>query len=184
VLRRDHRTRLLVVAGGLAAVTTGCLLAPSGSTYAAWSDYRTVPATAGAGVWLGPDDPPLPSQCAGIVFDRIIIGTNKSNVLTGTSGNDLLFGGNGQDTIYGLGGDDCVVGQNGKDWLLVGGSGNDVLVGANGKDRLYGGPGNDKLYGDNAPDYLYGGDGTDVLVGGNGPGTEFQDGPNDPPTPP
>ena len=133
--RRDRRR----LAGGAALVAgLWVLVAPSGTTYAAWSDFATISGTVGAGVWLTEGDPPLPTQCIGMVFDRIIIGTNKNDQLTGTDDNDLIFGLQGKDVIRGLGGQDCLVGGNGKDELL-GEDHDDVLVGGNAKDALDGG---------------------------------------------
>lgn len=177
------RWRAASIVAAVAAVTAvAATWAPIGRTYAAYSDFATVPVRLGAGVWLAPGEGPMPTACADMQFDRIIIGTSRDDVVQGTDGNDLIFGGNGKDAIYGLGGDDCLVAGNGKDWVLVGGRGNDVLIGGNGKDRLYGGAGDDRLFGERGPDELYGGTGLDQLVGGLAPDTEEQDGPDEPPS--
>lgn len=141
--RPDSRSRGRALAAGAVALAAAWVAAlPSGTTYAAWSDFATVPGTVGAGVWLTDGDPPLPDQCLGMVFDRIIIGTNKDDTLDGTPGNDLIFGLQGKDVLRGLGGQDCLVGNNGKDQLF-GEDGDDVLVGGNAKDTLDGGNDND-----------------------------------------
>lgn len=139
--RPDRRRQGL--GGGVVALAVAWVTAlPNATTYAAWSDFATIPGSAGAGVWLTDGDPPLPAQCLGMFFDRIIIGTNKDDVLTGTAGNDLIFGLQGKDVLHGLAGQDCLVGGNGKDELL-GGDGDDVLVGGNAKDNLNGGTDDD-----------------------------------------
>lgn len=141
MLRPERRGR--TVAAGAVALTAAWVAAlPNGTTYAAWSDFATIPGSAGAGVWLTDGDPPLPAQCLGMVFNRIIIGTNKDDTLIGTDGNDLIFGLQGKDVLNGFGGQDCLVGGNGKDELL-GGDGDDVLVGGNAKDKLTGGADDD-----------------------------------------
>lgn len=106
----------------------------------------------------GSPDPAPPPECAGMTFDKVIVGTE---------GDDQLSGTNGRDLILGLGGNDIIAGDNQSD-CLDGGPGNDLLTGANGKDTLVGGPGNDLLLGDNGKDMLYGGDGDDTLEGDNG----------------
>lgn len=175
--RPDRRVAAVLTAG----VLLGALLAaPLGQTYAAWSDTAVIASNVGAKAWLTAGDPPLPPECAGMDFDRIIVGTNKSEQLVGTPGDDLVFGLQGQDVLDGLGGDDCLVGDQGKDPVLLGGDGDDVLVGGNGKDQLYGGRGDDRLHGGNGKDLLVGGDGDDVLDGGAGEDDERQGGPNAP----
>ena len=139
-MSRPDRMRLM----GSAVVIAGLFVAvmPSSTTYAAWSDLATVPGKVGAGVWLTDGDPPMPMQCIGIEFDRIIIGSNKNDGIFGTAGNDLIFGLQGRDVLRGLGGQDCLVGGNGKDELR-GEDGDDVLVGGNAKDAVDGGTDDD-----------------------------------------
>ncbi len=121
----------------------------------------------------GDAPPQAPPECAGMIFD---------NVIVGTEGDDELVGTNKRDLILGLGGNDVIAGDNQAD-CLDGGPGNDLLTGANGKDVVVGGPGNDLLFGDNGVDLLYGGDGDDELHGDNGddrvdggPGVDVCDG--------
>ncbi len=97
---------------------------------------------------------------------RIVVGSDRSEVIRGSSGNDLIFGLGGNDTISGGPGSDT----------LEGGAGRDRLVGGAGSDRLEGGPGDDTLLGGLAGDDLFGGldpleksaSGRDRLVGGAG----------------
>ena len=89
----------------------------------------------------------VPAQCAGMTFDRVIVGTGDNDTLAGTGLRDLILGGGGADT-------------------LSGGAGNDCLIGGEGNDRLSGGSGNDKLLGDAGSDRLNGDSGTDAAVGG------------------
>lgn len=131
-----------MTAGAVAFAAAWVAALPSGATYAAWSDFASIPGSVGAGVWLTDGDPPLPDQCVGMVFDRIIIGTNKDDTLNGTDGNDLIFGLQGRDVLHGFAGQDCLVGGNGKDELF-GEDDDDVLVGGNAKDRLTGGTDDD-----------------------------------------
>ena len=139
--RRERRGQT-VAAGAVALCAAWIAVLPNGATYAAWSDFATIPGSGGAGVWLTDGDPPLPDQCIGMVFDRIIIGTNKDDALNGTDANDLIFGLQGKDVLNGFAGQDCLVGGNGKD-ELNGEDGDDVLVGGNAKDKLTGGADDD-----------------------------------------
>ncbi len=100
----------------------------------------------------------VPAECAGMVFDQVLVGTPDD---------DVVVAGNGGALIFGLGGDDTIYGGNGKD-CLVGGDGNDTLVGGNGKDVLLGGESNDTLHGDGDGDVIDGGNGKDLLDGGVG----------------
>jgi Ca2+-binding RTX toxin-like protein len=181
----DQTPRVAACVAGAALVVlgVGAVSVPIGHTYAAWSDVVVVPAEVGAGLWLGPGDPPLPPQCADVAFDSILIGTRGNDVLIGTAGNDLVFGLSGKDQFYGLAGDDCLVGGNGKDLLMAGGHGDDVLLGLNGKDTLYGGPGDDRLHGGNGRSSLFGGSGTDQLSSSHPQSVQQQDGPEGPEPP-
>jgi signal peptidase I len=102
--------------------------------------------------------PPTPSECEGMTFDEIIVGT---------SGDDTIKAGDGAALVFGLGGNDTIQGGNGKD-CLDGGDGNDTLAGGNGKDVLLGGEGDDTIYGDGDGDVIQGGNGKDLLNGGAG----------------
>lgn len=167
----------------LGCLLTGVILAPSLTTLAEFSASQSTAAQVGAGVWLGPSDPALPTECADMTFDRILFGTNGNDVLVGTERNDLVFGRNGRDQIFGHGGHDCLVGSNGKELLLVGGDGSDVLVGGNGKDVLYGGTGDDRLYSGEGQAEMYGGDGDDQLFGSHPRNDVDENGPNGPDSP-
>ncbi len=157
---------------------TGSFSAPSGVSYLttptlsganviniAWQDElgqtKTAPATS-----TGSPCVPAPAECANIVVENVIYGTNASETLNGTALNDLIFAGNGHDTVRGKEGDDCIVGGNGHDDLF-GNNGNDVLVGNHGDDYLDAGDGNDLLFGGNDDDELLGGNGSDTLYGGS-----------------
>lgn len=104
--------------------------------------------------------PPIPAECAGMTFDKVIVGTDRAETLRGTNGRDLIFGMGGADSIYGNGGDDCLVGGDGAD-SIRGGDGNDVLIGGADADSLKGENGNDVLVGE-FPDTLNGGSGIDT----------------------
>lgn len=160
-------SRSTVVALGVAGALSLCLTATGGSTYAAFSDFAVVQASATAGVWA----PDPPAECGPL--------TDYSAVLYGTPGDDTLEapgpGNNGNDgnkgqILMGYGGDDTLVGGNGKD-CLVGGDGNDTLSGGNGKDILLGGGGDDTLIGGNGKDNGNGGGGNDICQGGRGTNT-------------
>lgn len=90
---------------------------------------------------------------------RIIVGSDRRNVIDGKDG---------RDWIRGEGGDDRLSGQDGDD-RLDGGVGDDSLDGGAGDDELIGGIGNDNLEGDisssTGNDLLTGGSGDDRLVG-------------------
>lgn len=94
----------------------------------------------------------IPPACAGMTFDRTIIGTDGPDTLTGTGLRDLILGLGGNDT-------------------LSGGAGNDCIAGGEGADRINGGSGNDKLLGDGGNDNLNGDSGTDSAIGGVGTDT-------------
>jgi Ca2+-binding RTX toxin-like protein len=98
-----------------------------------------------------------PPECGGMIFSKVIIGTDGKDKLTGTSGNDLIFGLGDKDTIDGSGGNDCI----------LGGDGNDSLKGSNGNDVILGGAGDDTIDGGNDNDTLRGNDGNDTVGGGN-----------------
>ena len=119
---------------------------------------------------------PAPSECDGMTFDNVILGTpgtNKDDVLRGTLGRDIIIGYGGNDTITGHVGDDCISGNGGNDQLVLGadndigdgGPGNDVINGGPGNDIMEGGDGNDRLSGREGKDQLRGGEGNDVLNG-------------------
>lgn len=173
-MSRPERRGRTLAAGAVALTAAWVAALPNGTTYAAWSDFAVIPVSVGAGVWLAEGDPALPDQCLGMVFDRIIVGTNNHDILNGTDGNDLIFGLQGKDVLNGFGGQDCLVGGNGKD-ELNGEDGDDVLVGGNGKDELTGDDDDDVLVGGNGKDKLTGGSGTDdVCDGGRGKNTLIQ----------
>lgn len=168
--------------GGIACFGVGALVTASvGHTYAAFSDYQVVRASASAGTW-GPPTPTTPPECAGMTFDKVIVLTDgndtwdatahgdktKSLLVFGLGGNDVITGGVKDDCLVGGDGDDTLSGGNGQD-VLVGGTGNDTLTGNNAKDKLFGGDDDDTLYGGNAPDVLDGGAGTNICYGGHAP---------------
>jgi hypothetical protein len=130
--------------------------------------------TSAASAWnLGIETPP---ECAGMIFDKVLVGTSAADNIIGTQGPDLMLGLGGNDYLSGQNGDDCLVGGDGDD-ALIGGGGNDVLVGGNGPDYLTGGFGNDQLYagegndiinGDGGNDHAEGEAGNDIVQGGAG----------------
>ena len=150
-----------MVALAAAGALSLCLTATGGSTYAAFSDFAVVHASASAGVWA----PDPPGECGDL--------TRYDSVLYGTPGDDTLVGakgGNQRQIIMGYGGNDTLIGGNGGD-CLVGGDGDDQLYGGNAKDILIGGAGDDLLDGGNGKDNGNGGEGADVCDGGRGKNT-------------
>ncbi len=131
-----------------------------------------------AGVLVQPDGLISIENIDGSMFNDVIVGDGKANVLNGLSGddvingggdNDTVRGGEGNDTLNGDAGNDVVEGGNGNDDVF-GGDGDDVLRGGNGNDELNGGNGNDTLHADAGNDTMTGGAGTDTAVfGGSGP---------------
>ncbi len=124
------------------------------STYAPFSDSATAVGQVSAGSFGGPQ---VPSECEGMTFAEVIVGTEGDDVIAGGAGNNLIFG---------LGGNDNLAGGNASD-CIVGGPGDDTIAGNNGADVLLGGDNNDGLSGGNGSDYLDGGAGTDLCDGGN-----------------
>jgi Ca2+-binding RTX toxin-like protein len=139
--------------------------AGTGTTFASFSDFDSVQASARAGVWA----PDPPAACGDV-------SKYKGGIVWGTEGDDTLGnpdppGGNHAQIIMGLGGNDVINGGNSGD-CLVGGDGNDILTGGNAKDIILGGPGDDTIDGGNGKDEMDGGDGgADTCVGGNGHNT-------------
>lgn len=121
--------------------------------------------------------PDVPAECAGMVFDNIVIGTNGNDTIIGTTGRDLIFGMGGNDTLTGAP-NGTPRDDNDAD-CLVGGSGSDELRGMHGNDVLYGEQGNDVLLGGYNPngggDILIGGSGRDLLSGGSNESQEDHD---------
>lgn len=106
----------------------------------------------------------------GSIFDDVLLGRSRTDLLSGAEGDDLLQHRGGRD--IGLGGE-------GKD-TLEGGAGADFLLGEEGHDRVRGGAGNDTISGDEGRDTLTGGGGADAFAFGSGFGqdvvTDFRDG--------
>jgi hypothetical protein len=151
-------------------------VAPTTGTRAALSDSERTPVLSfAAGRWAAPR--PAPQECAGMEFDRTIVGTHGDDVLEGGNHRSLIFGLGGNDVLLGGTQDDCLDGGEGIDSLhggngqdvLIGGPADDVLLGGTAKDMLFGGDGDDVLIGGNSSDLLDGGDGTDACDGGPGP---------------
>jgi Ca2+-binding RTX toxin-like protein len=91
----------------------------------------------------------IPSLCAGIAFDNIIVGAGD---ISGGPGNDLIYGSSGDDNVRGGNGHDCILGGGGND-TLRGQNGDDILIGGSGFDIIEGGPGYDTcMYGDDVKD--------------------------------
>ena len=117
----------------------------------------------------------VPVGAAHVVFSpKLVVGTERDDVLVGTGRNDLLVGLGGNDVLRGGGGNDALVGGAGDD-RLSGADGRDRLLGGAGRDRLAGGFGADDLFGDGDRDHvvagadtLLGGPGDDLLAGGAG----------------
>jgi hypothetical protein len=158
----------VVLATAAVSALIAIAISPSRHTYAAYSDYQDVHASAQAAVW----EPDPPAACGPLSnYSEIVYGTFGDDTINGTQGAanivHLMNGGN-REIIMGLDGNDDLHGGNGKD-CLVGGDGNDVLHGDPGKDILLGGDGDDTLYGSNSPDLLDGGPGNDLCIGGRAP---------------
>jgi Ca2+-binding RTX toxin-like protein len=113
------------------------------STYSALAAANTVPVSYAMDTTIPIDQSQfIPSQCAGMVFDNIIVGSGDIN---GGPNNDLIYGGPGNDNIRGGMGDDCIIGGGGDD-TLRGQNGDDMLIGGSGYDIIEGGPGYDTCY--------------------------------------
>ena len=154
-------SRSTVVALGAACALSLGVAATGGSTYAAFSDFAIVKASASAGVWA----PDPPAECGDL--------SKYDSVIYGMPGDDNLVAPNGQNKgqiLMGYGGNDTLTGGNGKD-CLVGGDGEDKLLGGNGKDILLGGEGDDLLDGGNGKDHGNANGGDDVCDGGRGENT-------------
>lgn len=113
------------------------------STFSALAAANTVPVSYAMDTSIPIDQSQfLPPQCAGMTFDRTIVGSGDIN---GGPGNDLIYGSPGNDNIRGGMGDDCIIGGGGDD-TLRGQNGDDVLVGGSGYDTIEGGAGYDTCY--------------------------------------
>ncbi len=119
-------------------------------------------------VTASPTPVPLaPPECAGMAFDKILIGTNSGETIIGTQGRDLIITLGGNDYLSGQNGNDCLVGGSGNDTLIADAQ-DDVLVGGDGADYMSGGYGNDRLFAGGGDDNLYGAANTDHCDGGIG----------------
>lgn len=152
---------------GMGFFSAGALVTASvGHTYASFSDFQVVHASASAGTW-GPPTPAVPTECQGMSFVATIVVPAGQTVYhaptTGPGGAHdkgyLIFANASGDTITGSQHDDCI----------VGGAGDDVISGGQGEDVLLGGAGDDTLNGQNGKDYIDGGPGTDTCDGGHAP---------------
>ncbi len=103
--------------------------------------------TVRGGLYLQLVNPNEFENVLGSLYDDVIRGNMRANLLEGAAGNDFLRGREGNDT-------------------LVGDVGNDTLYGDHGVDTLMGGTGDDYLDGgpDHMIDHLYGGLGRDTFV--------------------
>lgn len=118
----------------------------------------------------------------GSLFNDLIYGDARANVLKGGAGKDELHGAQGHDRVEGGLGDDKLFGEDGNDILsagdgndslnggahndiMSGGAGNDGFFGGGGDDRLTGEAGNDRMYGDGGNDIMQGGAGNDIMTG-------------------
>ncbi|WP_432431381.1 calcium-binding protein, partial [Rhodomicrobium vannielii] len=84
----------------------------------------------------------------GTVFDDIIDGRDRADIMHGGLGNDVLIGGVNDDTLFGDSGNDVLVGGTGTDFLVgdgVADAGNDLLMGGYGRDYISGGDGIDTI---------------------------------------
>lgn len=112
----------------------------------------------------------------GSMFNDLIYGDARANVLKGGAGKDELHGAQGNDRVDGGIGDDKLFGEDGNDILsagdgvdsLNGGAGNDVMSGGAGNDGFFGGGGDDRIVGDSGNDRMYGDGGNDIMQGGAG----------------
>jgi hypothetical protein len=118
----------------------------------------------------------VPALCAGMTFDKVIVGTSGNDKITGGNGRQLIFGLGGDDDIHGGNDADCIVGGPGTDDLkggngadlIIGGVGDDVIDGGAEGDGLYGDAGNDDITGDNGNDLISAGSGADIVKGDQG----------------
>ena len=114
---------------------------------------------------------------------RIVLCTQKDDILNGRTGKELFVCESGNDTVHANYGDDLIYGSDGNDSLFAD-EGNDVVYGGKSDDSVSGGPGDDILYGeegndsvngDEGNDQIYAGEGDDILNGGNGNDTYIFD---------
>lgn len=171
--------RPCLVLVGIVSFGTGALVtATVGHTYAAFSDYQVVHASASAGTW-GPPTPPSnpnePAQCvaAGMTFDaaHTIILKHTVNTYTApagaTAGYLIVATKNGANDIHGSGLADCIWTKTGAA-NVHGEGGNDVIVAGDGFSLLAGDDGNDTIVAGSGAGLIFGGDGNDTLSAGQG----------------
>lgn len=137
----------LVVLAGLA----------TGSVDARRSSY-SIPAPVN---YVAVDPSLIPTECAGMTFDRMYLGTAGVDTLTGSSTRDLILGRGGNDILEGSSGHDCIVGGAGDD-KITDASGNDVILGNGGNDNINAGSGNDYVDAGAGTDYVFGSSGYDT----------------------
>lgn len=145
-LKSVSRSRLSMLAAGVALALVGVILAPAQPTQAALVDGGQGPQ-----LLIGADDDNQANTLiqAGAGANQSL---NRTDILDGGPGNDVLFGLNGNDVMDGGPGDDIILG---------GPDGGAAPGGPPNSDVMFGGPGNDvNLW---AP-----GDGSEAFLGGPG----------------
>jgi RTX calcium-binding nonapeptide repeat (4 copies) len=124
--------------------------------------------------------PPVPPECSGMTFQRVIVGSSQNDLIKATDAPTLVFGLGGGDAIIGGSAGDCLVPGDGADFV-TGRDGDDVIVGGDGDDRLGGGTGADRIFGGAGTDRLFdaelgrddGGDQDTGSPKGSGRGSRF-----------
>lgn len=116
-----RRLRLPILLGGLLLALGSALTASN----------VVGPSNAGRNTFPQSANTLKPSECAGIVLDRIRVaggpGSGGGSALyLGTPGNDNLSAGGGSDCVIGGGGDDRINGGGGTD-VCIGGPGTDTF---------------------------------------------------------
>ena len=151
-------------------------------------DLATEQATSGDEVWILRNI----QNVAGTIFNDVMTGDDRANLLQGGSGRDLFFASPGADTLDGGSGNDTVdylpatsgvtasllAGQGTRGLAdghvyrsienLTGSNFDDILEGTETANALSGLEGNDTIYGLGGDDLIFGALGSDQLFGGSG----------------
>lgn len=119
----------------------------------------------GTAVTLDGGKTPVPTECAGLDFRTIQVGTLEGERIEGTNpGGDLIYGLDGDDEIVSLQGNDCLHGGAGADRITAGNGDNVVISGGGGGTITVG----------NGRNVIYLGTGADVVYMGNAGKTRIQ----------
>ncbi len=150
--------RVVLLGEGAASVGSGAALVPQEGFEGTVVVPMTVLALARdvtrVAVEIEGGELPIPAECQGMGFDKVIFGTLGDDVITGTALRDLIFGLTGDDVVDGGPQADCIVGGSGNN-TLRGGAGDDVILGGSGDDTIYSGPGRNHVDGGGGDNTCY-----------------------------